>query len=256
MHNDVVKSDIHSTDTHGYSEVVFGTLHWLGFSFAPRIKNLKRQQLYAFPEQRRRDYERQGYKILPDGYINVDLIEAHWNDIMRFVATLKPKRTTASQLFKRLNSYSKQNPLYKALKAFWKIIKTLFMLTYIDCLDLRQAIEKQLNKGESSNKFSKAVSFGNNHEFLQGEKSEQEIADSCRRLIKNSIVCWNYLYLSQKILNEKDEERRQDLVAIIRRGSVVAWQHINLLGEYAFSDEKLEDSVGLEVPKIRALTIA
>ncbi len=119
---------------------------------------------------------------------------------MRFVATLKPKRTTASQLFKRLNSYSKQNPLYKALKAFWKIIKTLFMLTYIDCLDLRQAIEKQLNKGESSNKFSKAVSFGNNHEFLQGEKSEQEIADSCRRLIKNSIVCWNYLYLSHVLM--------------------------------------------------------
>ena len=56
--------------------------------------------------------------------------------------------------------------------------------------------------------------------------------------------------------NEKDEERRQDLVATIRRGSVVAWQHINLLGEYDFSDEKLEDSVGLEVPKIRALTIA
>ena len=255
MHNDVVKSDIHSTDTHGYSEVVFGILHLLGFSFAPRIKNLKRQQLYAFPEQRRRDYERQGYKILPDGYINVDLIEEHWDDIMRFVATIKLKRTTASQLFKRLNSYSKQNPLYKALKEFGKIIKTIFILKYIDCLDLRQAIEKQLNKGESSNKFSKAVSFGNNHEFLQGEKSEQEIADSCRRLIKNSIVCWNYLYLSQKILNEKDVERRQDLIATIRRGSVVVWQHINLLGEYDFSDEKLKDSVGLEVPKIRTLTI-
>jgi hypothetical protein len=25
MHNDVVKSDVHSTDTHGYSEMIFGT---------------------------------------------------------------------------------------------------------------------------------------------------------------------------------------------------------------------------------------
>ena len=41
MHNDVVKSDIHSTDTHGYTEVVFGVTHLLGFSYAPRIKNLK-----------------------------------------------------------------------------------------------------------------------------------------------------------------------------------------------------------------------
>jgi hypothetical protein len=37
MHNDVVKSDIHSTDTHGYSEVVFAATHLLGFKFAPRI---------------------------------------------------------------------------------------------------------------------------------------------------------------------------------------------------------------------------
>jgi len=43
MHNDVVKSDIHSTDTHGYSEVVFGITHFLSIFFAPRIKGLKHQ---------------------------------------------------------------------------------------------------------------------------------------------------------------------------------------------------------------------
>ena len=155
-----------------------------------------------------------------------------------------------------MNSYSKQNPLYKALKEFGKIIKSIFILQYVDNVELRQAIEKQLNKSESSNKFTKAVLVGNNHEFLQGEKVEQEIAESCRRLIKNAIVCWNYLYLSQRILDETDEERRQDLIAAIRRGSVVAWKHINFLGEYDFSDEKLEDSVGLQVPKIRELTVA
>lgn len=52
MHNDVIKSDIHSTDTHGYSEIIFGALHLLGFSFAPRIKTLKRQQLYGFRKRR------------------------------------------------------------------------------------------------------------------------------------------------------------------------------------------------------------
>ena len=40
MHSDVIKSDLHSTDTHGYSEVIFGTTHLLGFEFAPRIKAL------------------------------------------------------------------------------------------------------------------------------------------------------------------------------------------------------------------------
>ena len=29
-HNEVVKSDIHSTDTHGYTEGIFGTAYFLG----------------------------------------------------------------------------------------------------------------------------------------------------------------------------------------------------------------------------------
>jgi hypothetical protein len=45
MHNDVVQSDIHSTDAFGYSEAIFATSYLLGFSYAPRFKNLKRQRL-------------------------------------------------------------------------------------------------------------------------------------------------------------------------------------------------------------------
>ena len=245
MHNDVIKSDIHSTDTHGYSEIIFGALHLLGFSFAPRIKNLKHQQLYGF--RKRREYEQRGYELLPDGYIKSPLVESQWDEILRFIATIKLKETTASQLFRRLNSYSKQHPLYQALKEFGKIPKSDFILRIVDDVELRQAIEKQLNKGENTNQFSKAISFGNNHEFLYGEKVEQEIAEGCRRLIKNAIICWNYLYLSHKIGQEKDAERQRELLKIVQDGSITSWGHVNLHGEYDFADEKLQDSVGLHM---------
>ena len=243
MHNDVIKSDIHSTDTHGYSEMIFGALHLLGFSFAPRIKALKHQQLYGF--RKRREYAQQGYEILPDGYIKTPLIEPHWDDMLRFIATIKLKEATASQLFRRLNSYAKHHPLYQALKEFGKILKSDFLLRFIDEVELRQAIEKQLNKGENANQFSKAISFGNHHDFLYGEKVEQELAEGCRRLIKNAIICWNYLYLSQKIGQEHDADRRQALLVAVQQGSVASWRHVNLHGEYDFSDEKMQDSVGL-----------
>ncbi len=42
-------------------------------------------------------------------------------------------------------------------------------------------------------------------------------------------------------------------VEALRHGSIVAWQHINLHGEYDFSDDKLQDSVGLRVPKTLGL---
>ena len=61
-------------------------------------------------------YEAQGYALLPDRYVREGFIEDQWDDILRFVATVQLKVTTASQLFKRLNSYSRQHPLYQALK--------------------------------------------------------------------------------------------------------------------------------------------
>ena len=96
------------------------------------------------------------------------------------------------------------------------------------------------------------MSFGNNQEFLYGEKVEQEIAEGCQRLIKNAIICWNYLYLTQKIAEADSEERRQELLLAVRNGSVGTWHHINLHGEYDFSDEKLQDSIRLHASTILA----
>jgi TnpA family transposase len=190
---------------------------------------------------------------LPSRYINSTSIEQQWDEILRFIATIRLKVTTAFQLFKRLNSYSKQHPLYQALKEFGKILKTLFILRYINDTAFRQAIEKQLNKVEGSQKFSKAISFGHNHEFIQSEKEDQEIAEGCRRLIKNLIICWNYLYLAQQLASFNDAERETELLNALRHGSIATWRHFNLHGEFDFSDERMQDSIGLASPKILAL---
>lgn len=243
MHNDVVKSDIHSTDTHGYSEVIFGGTYLLNFEFAPRIKGVGRQRLYAFKNPKH--YAEQGHALLPDRAIRPALIEPQWDEILRFIATLRLKVVTASQLFRRLNSYSRQHPLYRALKEFGKIPKTLFILKYMDDLAYRQATERQLNKAEASNKFARAISFGHNQEFVQGEKEDQEIAEGCRRLIKNAIICWSHLYLSRALSAETDPARRAELIEALRQGSVATWKHFNLHGEFDFSDERMADSIGL-----------
>jgi hypothetical protein len=36
----------------------------------------------------------------------------------------------------------------------------------------------------------------------------------------------------------------------IANHSVMSWAHINMLGEYDFSDEKLQDSFGIRPPKL------
>ncbi|MCI5108762.1 MAG: Tn3 family transposase, partial [Candidatus Pacebacteria bacterium] len=251
MHNDVVRSDIHSTDTHGYSEAIFAITHLLGFSYAPRIKNLKKQILYTFKSRKKNIKKEWG--IAPSKYINKDIIEETWDDVLRLVTTIKLKEYTASEIFRRLNSYSKQHALYKGLKAFGQIIKSQFILRYLSEVELRQAIEKQLNKVELANRFSRAVAVGDPRGFTQGEKEEQEIAESCNRLIKNAIICWNYIYLSDKTVRlKKQPEQQQVLLSSIATHSPISWAHVNLLGEYDFSDKRLKDSFKLKAPKLIA----
>ena len=117
---------------------------------------------------------------------------------------IKLKETTASDIFRRLNSYSKQHGLYHALKAFGQILKSIFILRVIDEPGLRMSIEKVLSGIEHVHAFTRAVSVGNPREFLQA----------------------------------------------MAHGSAAAWGHLNLLGEYDFSEDKLQDSVGIKPPKL------
>ena len=169
--------------------------------------------------------------------------------ILRFIATIKLKETTASDIFRRLNSYSKQHSLYQALKAFGQIPKSLFILRYIDEPPLRMSIERVLSGIEHVHRFTRAVSVGSPQEFLQAEKEGQEMAEACKRLIKNSIVCWNYLYLTQKLAEIKDPAKREAFMQAVAQGSAASWGHVNLLGEYDLSEERQRDSVGIQLPK-------
>ena len=252
MHNDVVKSTIHSTDEHGFKEAIFCLTHLLGISYAPRFKNLKKQTLYHF---RNRKNEGGDWMIAPKKYVNEKVILESWDDLLRLIVTIKLKEATASSIFRRLNSYSHQHRLYQAMKAFGQIIKSMFILHYIDQVELRQAIEKQLNKIELANGFTRAVAVGNPNGLEHADKADQEIAEGCNRLIRNSIVCWNYLYLTQKITLAKTEEERKRLLDIIETHSPQSWGSFNMLGEFDFSDEKLQDTTGVLPPKKQAKII-
>ncbi|WP_228198021.1 transposase [Poseidonibacter antarcticus] len=219
LHNEAVKSDIHSTDTYGFSSVVFALTHLFGFGFAPRIKNFKKQQLYGFNSPK--FYKELSYKLIPKRKIKEEVIKESWNDILRFIITIKERKTTATQLLKRLTSYSKYHKLYTALKEFGNLMKTDFLLNYIDDVTLRQRIEKQLNKVESSNKFSKAVFFGNSSEFIVATVEEQNIANNSKRLIQNAIILWNYMYITKKLQQAPTQKEKDEILDALKNSSFV-----------------------------------
>ena len=106
-------------------------------------------------------------------------------------------------------------------------------------------IEKQLNKVESANRFSKAVFFGNNAEFIFATQEEQNIANNCKRLIQNAVILWNYLYIDKKLQEAKSQSQKDEIIEAIKNSSIVHWSHINFYGTYDFTkiDKKVNDMI-------------
>ena len=245
LHNDVIKSTIHTTDTHGYTEALFGLMDLLGFGFTPNIAKVLRKKRYTFKEHSISDYRNKGYLVLPKGYINTELIKENWNEILRLLTSLKLKYCTASQIFIRFNSYSKQHPLYAAIKEYGRMVKTLHILRFTDDLDMRQDSRKSANAIEASNRFSNAIFFANGGEMIFLTRTEQQIANACKNLIKNAIICWNYLFLTRKVQQAKTIQQKQQFIKTTKLKTTHAWQHVFFTGTYDFSHETLADSFNL-----------
>ncbi len=116
----------------------------------------------------------------------------------------------------------------------------------MDDVELRQAIERQLNIVELIHRFSKAVFFADNQEFSAETKEEQErgrpaVVAGCKQLIQNAIVLWNYLYLNQRVAMMTDLVDISEFLETVRNSSIVSWQHISMQGEYDFLNRNLRE---------------
>ena len=98
-------------------------------------------------------------------------------------------------------------------------------------------VERVLSKVENSNKFAKAISHGNNQQLIGATYREQLTAEGCKRVIANSINCWNLLHLSGRLAECKKPADREALLKNILSTSTHNWEHINRLGEYNLSEK-------------------
>lgn len=72
----------HYTDTAGYTFHVFAVCAFLGYRFAPSIRSMPNQYLYSVEPTLVED----PFAALYKGAVNRDLIEALWDEVLRFDA--------------------------------------------------------------------------------------------------------------------------------------------------------------------------
>ena len=172
LENDsVLRLREHSTDTHGYIEDLFGLCYLLGYSFMPRIRDLADQQLYRIERK----------AVYPDlaglfrGGVDADLIWEQWDQLVRVAASLKNRVCPAHLIVQRLANSSPSDRLAKALTMLGRVVKTIYILKYLNEEDLRHRVQLQLNRGEHRHSLARWIFFADQGEYAPGDAQTSPI---------------------------------------------------------------------------------
>lgn len=226
-HESDLRIEEHYTDTAGFTDHVFALMHLLGFRFAPRIRDLGDTKLYA-PMG---DAGLPALKPMIGGRLNIRHVRAHWDEILRLAASIKQGTVTASLMLRKLGSYPRQNGLAVALRELGRIERTLFILDWLQSVELRRRVQAGLNKGEARNALARAVFFHRLGEIRDQGFEQQRYRASGLNLVTAAIVLWNTVYLERAVSALRSHGQSID-DALLRYLSPLGWGHINLTGDY------------------------
>ena len=224
----VLPIEEHTTDTHGYSEMIFGAYDLLGLRFAPRIRDLDRQRLYRHgvpPAVETAELLK--HKIRPE------LIVPYWDELLRLAASLRHGWAPASLLLARLQAGSRRNPLAQALQEYGRLVKTNFVLAWLADEELRARVSRQLNKGEQLHALRRAIFYASEGHIRQRTPEQQSEQALCLAIIVNAIIAWNTVY-TDLVLDELRAGGELITTGEIEHISPLAHQHIHLYGHYPF----------------------
>ena len=223
----------HTTDTNGMTEIQFALFDLFNLQFAPRIRDIADQRLY------RMDSAKTFTTLDPliTGTIRQRLIVEHWDDLLRLAASIKTGWVTASLLIGKLQAYPRQNALTRALQEYGRLIKTIFILRYLESEEYRHRIEAQLNKGEEIHALRQFLFFASEGKLRKRQNEAQINQASCLNLVTNTVITWNTIYMAaivQQLRQEGHEIADDDLAHI----SPVRYEHLNVYGRYHFNIEQ------------------
>ena len=235
-HESDLRIEEHYTDTAGFTDHVFALMHLLGFRFAPRIRDLAEKKLYV-PDDR---INYKAISSLVGGKINRRQIRTNWNEILRLATSISQGNVTASLILRKIGSYPRQNGLAVALKELGKIERTLFILDWLQDVELRRRVTAGLNKGEAKNALARAVFFNRLGEMRDRSFEHQRYRASGLNLVVAAIVLWNTVYLERAIHAIREHGGKID-DRLLRNLSPLGWEHINLIGDYMWRQAKIPE---------------
>lgn len=222
-----IQPDTVNGDTQAQSFPVFGLAHLLGINLMPRIRNIK-DLVFSRPEPGR-TYE--NIQALFGDSIDWTLIETHVHDMLRVAISIKLGKITASTILRRLGTYSRKNKLYWAFRELGKAVRTLFLLRYIDDVEVRKTIHAATNKSEEFNGFVKSAFFGGEGIIAENVQHEQRKIVRYNQLVPNLVSLHNVEQMTRVLAQLRDEGSNIS-TEVLAGLSPYRTSHINRFGDY------------------------
>jgi TnpA family transposase len=218
------------TDTGAYTDVIFGVFWLLGYQFSPRIADIGGARFWRIDPKA--DYG--ALNNLAAHKVRMALIAQNWDDLLRLAGSLKLGLVQAAGLMRTLQTNERPTRLARALEELGRIIKTLYMLRYIDDAAYRRRILTQLNRGEGRHELARSIFHGKRGELRQRYREGQEDQLGALGLVVNAVILWNTIYMDAALAELRAEGfvvRQEDAARL----SPLSHGHLNVLGRYAFT---------------------
>lgn len=229
----------YTTDTAGYTELVFGLFALLGLIFSPHIRDLGDQHLYRVS-----NITYQNIEPILKGPLHRNYITDHWDSILRLAASLKLGYVSASLMISKLKSYPKQHVLVKAIQELGKLKKTVHILNALNSEPYRRRYCAQLNKGEAMHYLRSYLRYANEGSIRKSQLDDQANQAACLTLFANAVVVWNTRY-SQAIIDRYKAAGGIIDEDDLKHFSPCRFEHINKYGKLRFNINKEMNRKGL-----------
>ncbi len=132
-----------------------------------------------------------------------------------------------------MQSGGRYSTLGRAVAAYGRIAKSLFLLPYLDEPSYRRRVLQQINRQEGRHEAARALCYGHKGELRQPYREGQEDQLAALGLVLNVMIVWNTRYTQRALetLRAAGEAVRDEDVA---RLSPLGYEHITILGRYQF----------------------
>ncbi len=154
--------------------------------------------------------------------------------MLRIFVSLARKTTSQSIIVSKLSAYARRNKTQRALWEYDAILRSIYLLTYIDSPPMRRHAQHALNRGENSINCAAPCPMPTSASYASRARRTSRSGASA---VASSQIAFSISTrrFSRSYLRKKSVSGDSAGVEALKGIALAAWGHVNLHGRFEFT---------------------